>query len=170
MKLRFPEPDIQYWASNYEYGREKEEQDLISQKPYIQSAGYLDKKQLQMVAQWKAPRAAGHVAKNEEDYIREISALALSSKNERVRIEALTLLDGIQWPTASVILHLFHSDPYPILDFRALWSVGLEVPNQYTFSFWWPYVEFTREVAARNRVDMRSLDRALWQYSKANQK
>jgi hypothetical protein len=122
------------------------------------------------VAHWKAPRSAGHVEKNGHDFVKEVSAFAFGAHDERARIESLTLLDGVSWPTASVILHLFHPDPYPILDFRALWSVGLSMPNQYKFSIWWPYVEFCRGIAARNGVDMRTLDRALWQYSKENQK
>ena len=168
MKLRFPESDIKHWAKKNIYSRE--EKDLILQKAPVQNTGYLDKGQLQMVARWKAPRSAGHVTKNSDAFVKEVSEFALQSSDERVRIEALTLLDGVQWPTASVILHLFHTDPYPILDFRALWSVRLEVPKQYIFSFWWPYVEFTRKVAARNKVDMRTLDRALWQYSKESQR
>ena len=59
---------------------------------------------------------------------------------------------------------------YPILDFRALWSVTLEVPKQYGFSFWWPYVEYCRrDLVSSSDVRMRILDRALWQYSKENQ-
>jgi hypothetical protein len=81
----------------------------------------------------------------------------------------LTLLDGVSWSTASVILHLFHRDPYPIHDFRALWSVSLAVPAQYSFGVWWPYVEFCRNLAASASADMRTLDKALWQYSKENQ-
>jgi hypothetical protein len=69
-----------------------------------------------------------------------------------------------------VILHFFHRDPYPIIDFRALWSVSLPVPVQYGFDFWWPYVQFCRDLSDRTGLDMRTLDRALWQYSKENQK
>jgi hypothetical protein len=71
---------------------------------------------------------------------------------------------------ASVILHFFHENPYPILDYRAIWSVGAQVPKQYSFDTWWPYVEFCRKLARQNGVDMRTLDQALWQYSKENQK
>jgi hypothetical protein len=39
--------------------------------------------------------------------------------------------------------------------------VMLEVPNQYNFDFWWAYVRFCREIADMNRIDMRTLDRAL---------
>lgn len=94
----------------------------------------------------------------------------MAIKSERLRIEALTLLDGIGWPSASVILHFFHKQKYPILDYRALWSVSLEVPYRYIFEFWWAYVIYCRDLAKNAKVTMRTLDRALWQYSKENQK
>lgn len=139
-------------------------------RPVIQNAGCLTKDQLKRVAHWKAPRSAGNVERNDELYVKEITSWSFSASQQRSKIEILTLLDGVLWPSASVILHLFHKEPYPILDFRALWSVGLDVPNQYSFLFWWEYVEFCRWVAKRNSVDMRILDRALWRYSKENQK
>jgi len=168
MKLRFSETSIQFWSQKYKDS--PEEKSLLALKSAIQKAGYLTKKQLGLVAVWKAPRSAGHVEKNKEEYVKEITYLSFSAKEERSRIEVLTILDGVLWPSASVILHLFHNDPYPILDFRALWSVGLEVPKQYTFPFWQKYVTFCKDVARRNSVNMRTLDRALWQYSKENQK
>jgi hypothetical protein len=81
----------------------------------------------------------------------------------------LTLLDGVLWPIASVILHLFHKDRYPILDYRALWSTSTKVPLHYDFAFWKKYFIFTRGIAARTGLDMRTIDRALWQHSKENQ-
>ena len=168
IKLRFSETEIEYWAQRYEYPLEQTL--LINLRSKVQQAGYLTKEQLRMVARWKAPRSAGHIEKNEEEYVKEITAWSLSAKEERSKIEVLTLLDGVQWPSASVILHLFHKEAYPILDFRALWSVGLEVPKQYSFSFWWKYVKFCRNIAQRNSLNMRTLDRALWQFSRENQK
>ena len=168
MKLRFPESTIREWAGRYDYPREETE--LLSERESIQRAGRIEKTQLELVARWKAPRSAGHVKKNRDSFIREVSAAAFATYDERARIEIFTILDGVSWPTASVILHLFHPDCYPILDFRALWSANLKVPSHYSFSFWWPYVGFCRAVASRNRVSMRTLDRAMWQYSKENQK
>ncbi len=78
------------------------------------------------------------------------------------------MLDGVGWPTASAILHLFHKNKYPLLDFRALWSISIE-NYKYNFNFWWDYVLFTRKISEKNNIDMRTLDRALWQYSKNNQ-
>lgn len=168
MKLRFPESEIQTWANKYH--SPQDETSLINIRPAIQNAGYLTKEQLKLTARWKAPRSAGHIEKNEELYVKQITSWSFTANEQRSKIEVLTLLDGVLWPSASVILHLFHQEPYPILDFRALWSVGLNVPKHYSFSFWWEYVEFCRTVAKRNSIDMRTLDRALWQYSKDNQK
>ncbi len=167
MKLRFSARDIGWWAARYPVLQE--ELDLLDLRDKVRRAGHLTKSQLRIVAHWKSPRSAPQVLKNSEEFVREITAIALSTQDERTRVEVLTLLNGVQWPTASVIQHLFHPEPYPILDFRALWSVGLEVPKQYAFGFWLPYVDFCRATAERHAVDMRSLDRALWQYSKEKQ-
>ena len=129
----------------------------------------MKKDELRTIARWKALRSAGHVEDNPEEYVKEITKFAFKATTERARIEILTILDGVRWPTASVILHFFHRAPYPIMDFRALWSVSLLVPAQYSFAFWWPYVQFCRELSTRTGLDMRTLDRALWQYSKENQ-
>jgi len=166
--LRFEKYEITRVARRYQYPIN--ETDLMALKPEVNKRGYLTKDELAAVAYWKAPRSSGHALKNSEDYVSEITGFAFRANSERARIESLTILDGVSWPTASVILHLFHRDPYPILDYRALWSVSLEVPGQYTFEFWWPYVEFCRSLAASSRLDMRTLDQALWQYSKENQR
>jgi hypothetical protein len=55
-----------------------------------------------------------------------------------------------------------------VLDVRALWSLGVEAPPAYTFEFWCEYVEACRALARGCRVPMRTLDRALWQYSREN--
>ena len=168
LKLRFSESQIISWAEKYEYVRDETE--LLDLAPHVQSAGYLTKAELYQVARWKSPRSARHIAGNDAAYVEEVTALALAASEERTRIEALTLLDGVRWPSASVILHFFHDAPYPILDYRALWSLGQKTPKKYDFSIWWAYVEYCRKIARRNSVDMRTLDRALWQYSKTRQR
>jgi hypothetical protein len=53
---------------------------------------------------------------------------------------------------------------------RALWSLGFETPpSYYSFEFWQRYVAHCRELATTAGVDMRTLDRALWQYSAEHQ-
>lgn len=165
--LRCKADMIAAYAQNYDTFMDEVDIALYAQQ--IQARGCLKKEDLERVAKWKAPRSAGHVRKNHEEYVRAVTSLALHTANERLRIEALTLLDGVGWPTASVILHFYHPERYPILDFRTLWSLSLEVPSQYTFEFWWDYTLICRSLATENHIDMRTLDKALWQYSKENQ-
>ena len=165
--LRFETSAIPYWAARYTYPRE--EADLINLATTVRTHGGFQKPVLQLVANWKSPRSAGHVAKNSDTFVAEITSFAFSARDERSRIETLTLLDGVSWPTASVILHLFHPESYPISDFRALWSVGSVPPSKYRFDFWWPYVQFCRKQYVQCGCDPRTFDRAVWQYSKERQ-
>ena len=165
--LRFKGADLRLYAARYNYG--VDDGSLTALIPDVRRKRFLSKSDLRTVAAWKSPRSAGHVESNQESYVKEVTSSALTAASERVRIETLTILDGVSWPTASVILHFFHRSRYPILDFRALWSVRLETPSQYGFDFWWSYVRYCRVVASEHHVDMRTLDRALWQYSKERQ-
>lgn len=166
-KLRCRPAQLRKLAQRYEY--ESDGIDLLALKDGIVVRGWMTKAELRTVSRWKAPRSAGYMEKNSEEYVKEVTAIALTSTVERTRVEALTLLDGVQWPTASVILHFYHKDPYPIIDFRTLWSITMEVPTHYSFEFWWQYVEYCRLLAKRAHLEMRALDQALWQYSKENQ-
>jgi hypothetical protein len=61
-------------------------------------------------------------------------------------------------------------DDYPILDFRALWSLSKEVePHEYDFPLWDEYVQTCRSLATQAGVSVRTFDKALWQYSKEKQ-
>jgi len=165
--LRFKPDQIAVYAGNYEYSTS--DVDLAQYAQEIQARGYLTKADLERVAKWKSPRSAGHISKNSEEYVKAVTALALQTDNEQLRIESLTLLDGVGLPTASVILHFYHIERYPILDSRALWSLSLDDSDKYSFEFWWNYTVICRTLATENTVDMRTLDKALWQYSKDNQ-
>jgi len=154
-RLRFHEREITKIASRYDYSISEKELEQL--RPKVIKRGYLLRSELQHIAYWKAPRSSGYARTNP------------GAKSERSRIEILTILYSISWPSASVILNFCHANPYPIIDYRSLWSVGLEVPNVYHFELWWCYTAFCREIAQRNHIDMRTLDRALWQYSKENQ-
>lgn len=165
--LRFKPDQIAEYAGSYDYSMS--DIDLAQYAQQIQERGYLTKTDLERVAKWKSPRSAGHISKNSDEYVKAVTAMALQTDNEQLRIEALTLLDGVGLPTASVILHFYHKDRYPVLDFRALWSLSLEDSEKYSFEFWWNYTVICRSLATENHTDMRTLDKALWQYSKENQ-
>lgn len=164
--LRFPESQIVQIADRYEYASDGE---IIALRPIVVERGHLVRDELFQVARWKAARNQNRVLKNSENDVEEVTRFALSTTSERARIESLLILVGVGWPMASVILHFFHNDQYPILDFRALWSLQFRTEGDYNFAMWREYVSVCRDLAHRNEIDMRTLDRALWQYSSENQ-
>ncbi len=171
-RLRFGLEEIPALAARYsgtpeEMRREEQIEREIS--PRVREVGYYSKPDFLVLTRWKSPRAQPRCEQNPEEFIEEATRTALGARDERLRIGILRLLDGVDWPTASVLLHFGSRDPYPILDFRALWSLGVEKPPVYTFAFWWEYVQVCRRLAEQAGVSMRELDRALWQYSKGNQ-
>jgi hypothetical protein len=80
-------------------------------------------------------------------------------------MDALRSLAGVEFPTASVLLHLAYPERYPILDKRALHALGVRPPGTYSFRFWTEYVEEYRRLLKEARVDGRTLDRSLWHWS-----
>ncbi|MEZ6232751.1 MAG: hypothetical protein R3B68_01045 [Phycisphaerales bacterium] len=131
--------------------------------------GWLSPEEFMEIGDWKSLRSRSRRRRNDADFIESVSRVALSTPCERLRIEALTLLDGVDWPTASALLHLCHADRYPILDRRALWSLGVG-DARINFAFWWSYVLECRRLADGAGLSMRLLDRALWGYSAQNER
>jgi hypothetical protein len=167
LRLRFDPKHVRPLAARFgEGGDEQIEREVV---PRARANGYLTKPDFLALCAWKSPRSRPRCEANDEAYVRAVTAVALSTPSERLRVEALTLLDGVHWPTASAILHFCHPEPYPVLDWRALWSLGVEGTVRYDFALWSEYTRCCRALARRCRVGMRDVDRALWQYSKENQ-
>ena len=167
-RLRFQGAKIKHWSSRYNYSRGEETVAELGQKARKQ--GYLKKSQLLEFFNWKTGgRGRSRLEKNPDSYVEEVTGISFTTKDERVQIEILTLLDGVQWPVASTILHFVFPQKYPILDFRALWSLGIEKVPSFNYQFWKKYTDYCNRIARSNDVDMRTLDRALWQYSKEHQ-
>ena len=89
---------------------------VLSLRPAVSERGHLLKDELFQIARWKAPRNQNGVLRNSDEDIQEITRFALTTTSERARVESL-LIYGVAWPMASVILHLFHKERYPILYF-----------------------------------------------------
>ena len=165
---RFPAAEVPAWAAKYSYPSDADIETSIA--PAAREQRFLTKCQFLALTKWKSPRSQPRCERNEPEYVEEVTGRALQSKNDRFKIEALRLLDGVEWPTASVILHFCDEERYPILDYRALWSLGLTRTPPYDYRLWAEYTAFTRDLAAKSGVTMRALDRALWQYSKERQR
>jgi hypothetical protein len=166
-KLKFPRRKIEYWASRYDYKNE----DVVCKTlaPKIQRQIYLTKVDFMFLSRWKSPRPTKQANKNDTTFIKEVTKISLTTTNPRLSIEILTLLKGVSWPVASTILHFGKDNEYPIMDYRALWSLGVDKLKVYNFEFWDSYTIYCKKLACACKVSMRVLDRALWQYSKENQ-
>ena len=166
-RLRFSAAQLTEWAARNTATDYLPFQNNIG--PAVANRGHMERSEFLDMCAWKSPRTKSRCASNSTSHIKEVTSVALSAQSEQLRIQALTLLFGVSWPTASVILHFCSKQRYPILDFRALWSLSINQPPVYTFEFWWAYTEFCRALAKSNSLTMRELDKALWQYSKSNQ-
>lgn len=166
MKLRFDESKICYYADKYldeEEGYDDPVEEIVDE---VKQRGYLTKSDLIVVSKWVRCRRIDLIKSHNDDFIKERTCFALSSTTaelDRVR------LAGVGWSVASAILHWFHQDDYPIWSEPARYSVHLDEKQckaQYKNDSerWHAYVIFCRCLAKKNKVNMRTLDRALWKY------
>ena len=176
MKLSFPESDIQHLADRYEKALNEEElneeKELLALRSELESRQdrYLTKSELVKILKWKwkPGRPATLAKENSDEMIIKITSNAFCIADVYESLRILTVLKGVGEPMASAVLHLCHKDPYPIWDWRARESVG--IPEDRIKDYWRQYVDYCRDLVSKNSVDMRTLDRALWQYSRENQK
>lgn len=176
LELQFPGADINMWAERYLKGLKQGEKELEKRieevvSPKIKKNGYLDKEDFRTLCHWKGRgRTEIWCEKNEEEFIKVVTHTALSTSNERFRIVALGALKGVDWSTASVILHFCHAEPYPVLDANALRALGVHLDDlkKYDFDLWEDYVHYCRKLIEEYNVTIRTLDRALWRFGKEN--
>ena len=166
-ELRFGEEEIEHWADRYSYQDDTVLLDEIG--PRARARGYMTREGFLALGDWKTGRQASARAANPARRIEEATRFAFATDDARLKIGTLLVLEGVSWATASVILHFCDSERWPVLDFRALWSLGYETPPHYSYTFWERYTEYVRTVADETGLSMRTIDRALWQYSKENQ-
>jgi hypothetical protein len=100
----------------------------------VRATGLLTLPDLLILGRWKSTRILGHLATNDAAFVETVTACALTTPDERLRIAVLRLLAGVDWPVASVLPHFGHRTPYTILDVRALWALGVEPPLRATRS------------------------------------
>ena len=165
MELRLDKSEILYYESKYDADYDKP---IKCRVDNVKDWGYLKMPDLLALSIWKAKERNTHnIEKNSDSVVEEMTKLSLAAETEEDRINYLCRLHGVRLPVASAILHWFHNDDYPIYSDRALETVEVEKKtNTPPFDEWMRYVSFCRRIAKENEIDMRTLDRALWQYSK----
>ena len=132
----------------------------------VRARGHYTRDEFVEVCAWKTPRSRPRVAANTEAAVIDATSRALATADEATRFAAMLELHGVGAPTASTLLYVAFPDDYPILDVRALESLGVTNRSSYPISFWLEYLEACRTLARRNGVSIRTLDKALWQFSK----
>ena len=162
--LQFPIEQVREIAARYAY---EDDSEVIATGRTASERGHYTHEEFLAVGRWKSPRSTPLLVQNDAESIETLTRTALSeTAGERERMKALTTLTGVGFPIASVLLHLAYPERYPILDGRALQALGVREPRAFSFRFWQSYVDAWRDVAARADVDGRTLDQALWQWSK----
>lgn len=117
------------------------------------------------LARWKTGgRSVPLVLQNTPAEMEEATRIALDPRTrEPRRAGILVALTGVGYPVASCVLHFAHQEPYPILDKRALESLGNKTQRTvYSETFWQDYVAACRDLSRQHGLSMRDLDRALW--------
>ena len=169
LRLRFALSEVQHWSDIYDYPAPDKPIRAIGAT--AGRRGWYTRDEFLTVMRWKAgERTQSLCEENSETAVVEATRLALATTDERQRMRALTDLTGVALRSASALLHFARPKSYPILDFRALWSLGIDKrPRSYSFTLWGDYVLTCRSLAKEAGVSLRTLDRALWKYSKDNQ-
>lgn len=139
---------------------------LLAAGAAARGRGHYTRAEFIEVCAWKTPRSRPKVASNSDPAVVDATARALACCDEAGRIGALLELAGVGVPTASTLLYFAFPDDYPILDVRALDSLGVRPRSSYPVSFWLAYLDACRALARRSGVSLRTLDKALWQRSK----
>lgn len=139
----------------------------------LKSKEFMTRDEFLKIGMWKSKRTKNHFLKNDGAFVKEITRIAFSpNASERMRIEILQLLKGVGYPVASALLHFgLNSAKYPIIDFRALWSLYAMNKDKikYDFDLWETYCTDCLNLARKHNLSLRDLDKALWQFSKENQ-
>lgn len=165
MQINFTREQILEYAACYVYDADDV---LGTRMEAAAQRGHMTREDLIAVARWKwrGGRTRQLCAENTEAEVVEITTASFGATSERLRIGTLLSLRGVQWPMASVILHFTFPDQYPILDVRAMNTVGGS--PLYTYEKWVDYVGLCRRTAAEHGVSMRTLDKALWAFDKGS--
>ncbi|HET8861677.1 MAG TPA: hypothetical protein VFM94_00315 [Solirubrobacterales bacterium] len=161
--LQFPASEVASLAARYSY---KDDAECREAGEKARERGYFTRGELLLICEWKSVRPKGKVAANGEGKVVAATRRAFAATDEAERMEALLTLNGVGVPTASALLFFAFQTDYPILDYRALESLGQPTSRTtYSVTYWLRYLEACRSLATEAQVSIRMLDMALWQAS-----
>jgi hypothetical protein len=167
--------DFLLWSRKYDksFGwQAQRERELGSKFRKVKALTLAD---LAQVVEWKfreepekKTRVSELVTRNDEATVNRLSSQALSipSCEDAYRMNCLTLLEGVSPVLASVILAFFDPKQYGILD-ATIWKalLGNPPPNLLTTQNYLKLLFAMRKTAAKQNLDVRVIDKALYKKS-----
>ena len=178
-KMLFPftnQDEILYWERRYikaqKPKRQRQEEDVIKIKCSVEDKGYLTKCELMEMTRWKDRFAPSNIKCNSPEHIKAVTRDAFGPGDDWEKLEKLMGynggLHGVGQSIASTILHLYDQERYPIFDRHALRSIRINKEEvEGDKKFWKEYVKLCQAKAKCHGVCMRTLDRALYKFSKS---
>lgn len=165
-RLMFPMNEVRRWAKLY-----PEEDDF---EPFRAGAkireGDYSRSNLETIVRWKSPRRLKLISENSDLEISDALHLAICAAEPRSAFAVLMGLRGVGTPMASAILTAIDQEHYTVIDYRALQTLGVpEVETDLNF-YLLDYLPECKRLAHEAGVDLRTLDRALWSWSKEQEK
>ena len=167
--------DYLIWSRKYDkaFGWQTQRERELGAKFRKNKALYC--KDLVAVVEWKfkddpekMARTQEFVARNVEEEVQRITSQTLSIPNadDRYRINCLTTLEGISPVLASVILAFFDPKRYGVFDLR-VWRplLGNAPTGLYTSQNYIRLITAMRKTAAKQNLDVRVIDKALYKKS-----
>ena len=175
-KMQFPftnQKEILHWEALYikaqKEERQRQEEDVRKIKCSVEDKGYLTKCELMEMARWKDRFARSNIKKgNSPERIEAVTRDAFRPGDDWEKLKKLMALKGVGQSRASAILHLYDQERYPIFDPHALCSIRIKKEEvEGDKKFWKEYVKYCQAKAECHDVCMRTLDRALYKFSKS---
>lgn len=168
-------PDFLLWSRKYDksFGWQAQREQELGAK--FRKAKVLTQVDLAQVVEWKFKedpekkvRVLALVSRNDEATINRLSSQALGIPfcEDSYRMNCLTFLEGVSPVLASVILSFFDPKQYGILD-AAAWKalLGNPPPNMLTTQNYLKLLSAMRKTAAKQNLDVRTIDKALYRKS-----
>jgi thermostable 8-oxoguanine DNA glycosylase len=163
--LQFAPSEIVALAARYGY---EQDDDAFKAGSNIVGGNY-SRDNLKIIVHWKSPRKIAYIDDNTDVEIARALRFASDPRtSESSAIDVLDKLHGVGVPIASAILTTMFPEKYTIIDFRALESLGVVKAPTDSIRYYVSYLAKCRELARKHKVSLRTLDRALWQWSKQN--
>lgn len=176
-QLQPSETDLQELADEYwqqSGARERELEKAAFEAGEAIRNGEYTLANLEAIVRWKSECAVQYLIANSNQHIRKVLAVAAAPETPTCdAVKSLLELQGIDISLASAVLAAIYPERYSILDFRALEALG---HARLDVRFYEEYLSFCKRLAESNIVKpqddlpgatpLRTLDRALWEWSR----